>query len=196
MKNLFCNFLILIITQVCGLLNQPINAQSGTLDPSFGIAGKVTTSFKNEDRGRVAIIQRDGKIVVAGYCINGSKRDVAIIRYMPDGSLDNSFDFDGTLIKSSSAVDDSWAIALQDDGKIIVVWTIFVMIGNANGDYYIEACHIKAKAEGGKDRHDNILILCPNCHKLFDFGNREKEECSKDSYSVIINGKKYKVSLK
>ena len=66
----------------------------------------------------------------------------------------------------------------------------------ANGDYYIEACHIKAKAEGGKDSIDNVLILCPNCHKLFDFGKREKEEYSKDSYSVIINGKKYKAKLK
>lgn len=66
----------------------------------------------------------------------------------------------------------------------------------ANGDYYIEACHVKAKAEGGKDSLDNILILCPNCHKLFDYGNREKEEHSKDFYSVIINGKRYKTSLK
>lgn len=65
----------------------------------------------------------------------------------------------------------------------------------ANGDYYIEACHIKAKAEGGKDSLDNILILCPNCHKLFDYGNREKEFFSKDSYSVIINGKTYNASL-
>jgi len=65
----------------------------------------------------------------------------------------------------------------------------------ANGDYYIEACHIKAKAEGGKDSLDNILILCPNCHKLFDFGKREKEEYSKNSYSVTINGKKYKATL-
>lgn len=66
----------------------------------------------------------------------------------------------------------------------------------ANGDYYIEACHIKAKAEGGKDNLDNILILCPNCHKLFDFGNRENETHIKDAYSVIINGKTYKASLK
>ena len=38
------------------------------------------------------------------------------------------------------------------------------------------------------------MILCPNCHKLFDYGNREKEKRTKDSYSVIINGKKYKAS--
>ena len=66
----------------------------------------------------------------------------------------------------------------------------------ANGDYYIEACHIKAKAEGGKDRLNNILILCPNCHKLFDYGNRENEKRTKDKYSVFINGKKYKALLK
>lgn len=66
----------------------------------------------------------------------------------------------------------------------------------ANGEYYIEACHIKPKSEGGKDSLDNILILCPNCHKLFDFGKREKEERLNDSYSVIINDKKYITSLK
>ena len=69
-------------------------------------------------------------------------------------------------------------------------------IQKANGNYYIEACHIKPKSEGGKDYLNNILILCPNCHKLFDYGNRETEEYTKRSYSVIINEKKYKVTLK
>lgn len=69
-------------------------------------------------------------------------------------------------------------------------------IQKANGDYYIEACHIKPKAEGGKDSFDNILILCPNCHKLFDFGKREDEHYSEDFYSVKINGVEYKASLK
>lgn len=66
----------------------------------------------------------------------------------------------------------------------------------ANGEYYIEACHIKAKAEGGKDSLNNILILCPNCHKLFDYGLREDEKHSKDKYSVSLNGKNYKTTLK
>lgn len=66
----------------------------------------------------------------------------------------------------------------------------------ANGGYYIEACHIKPKAKGGKDSLDNILILCPNCHKLFDYGERSKEKKSNDTYSLIINEKEYKASLK
>ncbi len=66
----------------------------------------------------------------------------------------------------------------------------------ANGAYYIEACHIKPKAEGGKDSFDNILILCPNCHKLFDYGERSNEKKRNATYSITINEKKYKASLK
>ena len=66
----------------------------------------------------------------------------------------------------------------------------------ANGSYYIEACHIKPKAEGGKDALDNILVLCPNCHKLFDHGERSNEKKSKESYNITINGKDYETTLK
>ncbi|NLT50470.1 MAG: hypothetical protein GXX85_06085 [Ignavibacteria bacterium] len=64
-----------------------------------------------------------------------------------------------------------------------------------NGEYYIEACHIKAKSDGGKDSLDNILILCPNCHKLFDYGKKEKIKHTKEIYSVRINGKDYKAEM-
>jgi predicted restriction endonuclease len=65
-----------------------------------------------------------------------------------------------------------------------------------NGDYYIEACHIKAKADGGKDTIDNILILCPNCHKRFDYAKRENEKKTDSDYFVTLNGKEYKAILR
>ena len=65
-----------------------------------------------------------------------------------------------------------------------------------NGDCYIEACHIKPKAEGGKDKLNNILILCPNCHKLFDFGKRKIKKHTNDYFIISLNGKQYNVSLK
>ncbi|ATE58424.1 hypothetical protein CNX65_27655 [Actinosynnema pretiosum] len=39
------------------------------------------------------------------------------------------------------------------------------------GQYYSEGAHIKAlgAAHGGPDTEDNLLCLCPNCHKLFDW---------------------------
>lgn len=71
----------------------------------------------------------------------------------------------------------------------------FTSILKENGEFYIEACHIKAKAKGGKDSIGNILVLCPNCHKLFDFGKREDEKLTTDYYSVTLNGKIYETSL-
>jgi predicted restriction endonuclease len=62
-------------------------------------------------------------------------------------------------------------------------------------EYYIEACHIKAKTDGGEDTLDNILVLCPNCHKTFDYGKRENEKIEGNSYFVTINGKSYNASL-
>lgn len=43
----------------------------------------------------------------------------------------------------------------------------------SNGSYYIEAAHIQAKKDKGNENKENILILCPNHHKEFDFGKRE-----------------------
>ena len=68
-------------------------------------------------------------------------------------------------------------------------------IQKANGDFYIEACHIKPKSIGGKETINNILILCPNCHKLFDYGKREDKIHNKEKYEVILNGKIYKTKL-
>jgi len=46
-----------------------------------------------------------------------------------------------------------------------------------NGKYYIEACHIKPHAnEGNHDYPENILILCPNCHKTLDHGTIDARE--------------------
>ncbi len=35
---------------------------------------------------------------------------------------------------------------------------------------YSEAAHIKAKRDEGDDHEENVLSLCPNCHKQFDKG--------------------------
>lgn len=70
-----------------------------------------------------------------------------------------------------------------------------VQIRKKNGDFYIETCHIKAKAEGAKDLLNNILVLCPNCHKLFDYGKRKNEMKTTEIYSEKLNGNEYKAAL-
>ena len=71
---------------------------NGTLDTSFDTDGKATTAVgATDDIGFAVAIQADGKIVVGGSSSNGSDYDFAVVRYMPDGTLDTSFDTDGKV---------------------------------------------------------------------------------------------------
>ena len=95
----------------------------GSLDPSFGTAGKVTTTFGNDsDNVFALLIQPDGKIVLGGDTSQGSSTsgvDFALARYNPDGSLDASFGVEGkvvTSLASFSGRDSVYALALQDVG--------------------------------------------------------------------------------
>jgi uncharacterized delta-60 repeat protein len=97
----------------------PISSRAvdGELDPSFSGDGKVTSDFGNPFRNDTAndmVIQPDGKIVVGG----GTRDGGDLARYNPDGSLDTTFGGDGSGARSGVA---GPAIALQSDGKIVIV---------------------------------------------------------------------------
>lgn len=68
-------------------------------------------------------------------------------------------------------------------------------IPKADGTFYIEAAHITPKAEKGSEMPENILILCPNHHKEFDYGNPLILERNAEYIRFTLNGKEYKVSL-
>lgn len=95
----------------------------GTLDPTFGTGGKVTTDFRNGDDAAFSMaIQADGKIVAAGTSSSGIKYDFALARYNADGSLDTTFDGDGkVVIDLLSDNEFLYDIAIQSTGDLIVV---------------------------------------------------------------------------
>jgi uncharacterized delta-60 repeat protein len=103
------------------------NAQPGTLDNSFGDAGKVldTTYTGNEAKN---LIQPDGKIVIAAaqgsYIKNGEiLYNGLLARYNQDGSLDTEFGDDGKAICNfgdTKFLKLIHAIALQQNGKIVI----------------------------------------------------------------------------
>jgi uncharacterized delta-60 repeat protein len=94
----------------------------GTLDPSFGSGGTVVTAVAaGGDQAFALALQPDGKIVVAGQASNGSDLDVAVLRYLSDGSLDPAFGVGGIVLTAIGPGDDiAYGLALQPDGKIVV----------------------------------------------------------------------------
>lgn len=90
---------------------------SGTLDPDFDGDGRVTLSGGGS--ASAVLVQPDRKIVVAGNA-NGSEM-MTVTRLNPNGSLDTTFDGDGTAtIDFGSLADLANDAVLQPDGKIVV----------------------------------------------------------------------------
>ncbi len=98
--------------------------QNGQLDPEFGVNGIVTSDYgTGSDQGEAStvVLQSDDKIVVAGLRNFGSKTDFALMRYMPNGSVDRTFGDTGSVSTDFGNSDDGGrAIAMQFDGKILV----------------------------------------------------------------------------
>ena len=96
---------------------------NGSLDPTFGTGGKVTTDFGHGEVAFALALQPDGKIVVAGGSFVGVG-DFALARYSPDGNLDPTFGTGGKVTADFGGADAAAALALQPDGKIVV--TVFI----------------------------------------------------------------------
>lgn len=93
----------------------------GSLDPSFGGDGISTADFGEIDTGYGITVQPDDRIVVAGttqpFQMPG---DVAVARFATDGTLDASFGGGGKVVTDLDGYDTARAVAVQDDGKIVV----------------------------------------------------------------------------
>jgi len=99
-------------------------------DPTFGVGGYVATpvqALSSSSKLDIAI-QPDGKILAIGQ--DGASGWV-LARYLPDGTADAGFGAGGSVVSSFPGLADTYtmprAVALQSDGKILVV-------GNASYD--------------------------------------------------------------
>jgi len=94
----------------------------GSLDPTFGNGGKVTTAIGSAfDRAHALVLQPDGKLVAAGSTYNqATNYDFALVRYNSDGSLDATFGSNGKVTTSiAGGADEAFALVLQPDGKLV-----------------------------------------------------------------------------
>jgi len=98
-----------------GELDQDFDGDSGNAN------GLVSTQMSAAGPGYGHAITVDGKnrIVLAGTQNAATKSYFAIARYQPDGKLDQTFNGGGRLVDTTSGADQLWAVATQDDGRIV-----------------------------------------------------------------------------
>jgi len=98
---------------------------NGSLDNTFSTDGKVVFSYNGlTAQANAVAIQPDGKIVVAGQVHDTSDPnklyDFVILRYLPNGTIDNTFNGTGSIRTHASLNDFYYDVAIQSDGKIVV----------------------------------------------------------------------------
>jgi uncharacterized delta-60 repeat protein len=124
---------------------------TGALDTSFDGDGWVTTDFEGgSDQANAVLIQPDGKIVAAGTASIGGDGDYAAARYNADGSLDTTFGGDGKAsvgMGSTRGGDDATDIALQEDGKLVLVGSRFCCTAFPDDDFAVA----RLNADGSLD---------------------------------------------
>jgi uncharacterized delta-60 repeat protein len=86
---------------------------------------KVTDVANGTDTAYGVTEQADGKLIVVGHVANGGKADWGVLRYGPNGRLDETFHGDGIRILSFGPdYEFAQASAVQSNGRIVVVGRI------------------------------------------------------------------------
>jgi uncharacterized delta-60 repeat protein len=135
----------------------------GTLDTSFGGTGIVNTTFAE---GRAAafdvIVQSNGRIVVAGVVGD----DFAVARYLPNGSLDTTFDGDGRVVTdfaphSATALE----VTIQSNGRIVLSG---VAVGNSVTDMAVARYLPSGALDTSFDGDGKLVLSMPGTESAPD----------------------------
>ncbi len=78
-------------------------------------------------------------------------------------------------------------------GKKCQICGTFIL--TKDNKHYVEAAHIKPKRDKGPETFDNIIVLCPNHHKEFDYGATVIISQDEENITFEMNGISYTVRL-
>ena len=95
----------------------------GTLNPAFGTDGKVIIDVDGfNDFVLDAEIQNTNDIILAGYALNNAGvSQYAVVRLLPDGSLDESFAAEGKyILKKGSTFNEIEGVVIDSENRIIL----------------------------------------------------------------------------
>lgn len=125
---------------------------AGALDPTFGNGGLVLTPVNSgwlHNAVAIEQVSNNADVVVAGMTHNSSgMADIALARYLPNGTLDSTFGTGGlvtTQVGKSGGYNagaGADAVAIQGDGKIVVAGSSYSL---ASGKYPYDSAFMLAR---------------------------------------------------
>ena len=150
---------------------------NGTPDSTFGTSGNIITDFARgtDSVQDVAVISGDYIIAVGNAEGKSTGKDMAVIRYKPNGQLDTTFGASGKITFNFNGDDVAARVGFQSNGKIILFGLstgisgesdIAVVRLNANGaldNSFGQGGKTSLDIYGGSDVAAGAIQLDPNC---------------------------------
>ncbi|MBC7774840.1 MAG: T9SS type A sorting domain-containing protein [Phycisphaerae bacterium] len=149
----------------------------GSLDPTFGQNGVVRTGKSGVHENAIELaLQADGKIVVAGQATGPGLAPyrVALLRYLPNGQLDNTFSPPGQYtLNNWQGENRAYAVLIQADGKILIAGESYidgeesVLLARLNSNRTLDNTFgengiIRTQFQYGEGASDNCIGLQPD----------------------------------
>jgi uncharacterized delta-60 repeat protein len=122
---------------------------AGSLDPTFGVGGKVYAIPANFMPAEDVAVQADGKLVLVGSTLGPDMtQDFGIVRLNADGSPDLGFGSSGLVgIPFDAAANEmATAVIIQSDGKIVVAGS--VQLGSPGWDFGVVRLNSNGSVDG------------------------------------------------
>lgn len=94
---------------------------AGGLDLTFGDHGFSTVDHRSFESIHAIALRQDAKIMAAGFTEEDERSKIAVLRYLSNGTVDESFGNAGLFIgEVSNLANVATSIAIQSDGKTLV----------------------------------------------------------------------------
>ena len=92
----------------------------GSLDATFGTGGVVRTDLGGSEVPVSGVIDSAHRIVLAGHRFAANQNDIALVRYLPDGSLDSTFGNAGVVLTNFTSDDSAQTVAIDAENRIVI----------------------------------------------------------------------------
>ena len=150
------SFLMLpVLVELPALLAVNTASTPGQLDPTFGVDGIVQTNVGPFDVSTDVAIQPDGKIVIVGTAFGPPPSNFILIRYLTDGTVDQTFGDNGIVITNLSSSDIARKAVIHD-GKIVVIGE-----SNAGGNKAVALARYDADGNLDVTFGNNGVVVTP-----------------------------------
>lgn len=163
----------------------------GNLDSSFGLNGLKTLSIglNTDDIASAMTIQVDGKIIIVGNTSFGSNSlsQVFIVRLLPDGNYDTTFNSDGIFtLEMVNHRQTLFDVSITNDNKIVASGQILLSTGSNQN----RMCVLRLLPNGNLD-----TSFANTGYKFFNpttnGGSTARSHITLDNGNIILGGYAY-----